>query len=155
MVEVVINNEQDKIEITPVVEETIRKVAEEMVRQENFLLDCEVSITLVENDEIHALNREYRNVDRPTDVLSFPLWEEGEPQKGDFVLLGDIVISAEKSLEQAKEYGHSFLREVAFLTAHGMLHLLGFDHETEEEHEIMRQKEEAVLEKLSLTRQVN
>ena len=99
---------------------------------------CELSVTLTDDEGIRALNREYRGVDRPTDVLSFPMYafEDGDlpPKEGDFTL-GDVVISVERAKEQAAKYGHTIRREIAFLTVHSILHLLGWDHETSEQDE--------------------
>lgn len=157
-----IANEQDKIEVTADIEDVIKRVAEEVTRLEECNFDSEVSVTLVDNEQIHALNREHRSIDRPTDVLSFPMLEFDEngeaddcgfDMDGELVLLGDIVISMERAAEQAEEYGHSLVREVGFLTAHSMLHLLGYDHVDDPEGErIMREKEELVLQKLGITR---
>jgi len=136
----------------------LERVARAALASEGWT-DAEVSIVLTDDEEIHALNRDYRGVDRPTDVLSFPLLEgedgavrldaypEGEP-----VALGDIVISLERAREQADEYGHSLSRELAFLTVHGILHLLGYDHDTHERERVMRAKEEAILDSLDLRR---
>ena len=108
----------------------------------------EVSVSFVDNEEIRELNREYRNVDSPTDVLSFPMEEDS---LGLFTpLLGDIVISLERALEQSKEYGHSFEREIAYLTAHSMFHLLGYDHMTNEDKKVMREKEKSVMKTLKI-----
>ena len=115
---------------------------------EDFGRRAEVSVTFTDNEKIHALNREYRNVDRPTDVLSFPLSDgEDYDTDGDAVLLGDIVISLERAQTQAEEYGHSFEREVAFLTVHSMLHLLGYDHETspEDERDMFARQDEILI----------
>lgn len=160
--ETVIANEQDKIEVTADIEDVIKRVAEAVTELEECDFDSEVSVTLVDNEQIHALNREHRNIDRPTDVLSFPMLEFDEngeaddcgfDMDGELVLLGDIVISMERAAEQAEEYGHSLVREVGFLTAHSMLHLLGYDHVDDPEGErIMREKEELVLQKLGITR---
>jgi probable rRNA maturation factor len=114
-----------------------------VLKHENHEKPCEVSVTVVGDEEIHELNKEYRGVDSPTDVLSF--------QSGD-VLLGDIVISIETARLQANEYGHSIEREVAFLTVHGMLHLLGYDHSNKKDEDIMFKKQEQVLENLKITR---
>jgi probable rRNA maturation factor len=103
----------------------------------------EVSVTIVNDEEIHRLNREYRGIDAPTDVLSFELGGE---------LLGDIVISIETAVRQAKEYGHSLEREIAFLTIHGMLHLLGYNHELKTDERIMFAKQDEILQKLGLLR---
>ncbi len=106
--------------------------------------EYEVSLSLVDNEEIQLLNHQYRGKDYATDVLSFPLVEDDFPP-GEEKLLGDIVISVEKALEQAEEYGHSFQREMAFLVVHSMFHLMGYDHEDELSRAEMRSKEEAVL----------
>lgn len=114
-----------------------------------------VSVTLVDNPTIHELNREHRNVDRPTDVLSFSQLEGEELAAlppGEPVPLGDLVISLERCQEQAADYGHSFERELGFLVAHGMLHLLGFDHQTPEEEAEMMAKTEEVMAELGLAR---
>ena len=118
---------------------------------------CEVSVTFTDNEGIHKLNLQFRGVDRPTDVLSFPLFDyEGESEEPPIDelmgMLGDIVISLETANEQAGKYGHSFEREVAFLTVHSMLHLLGYDHETGEEDEIdMRRRQREIMENLGLS----
>ncbi|RGS72971.1 rRNA maturation RNase YbeY [Mitsuokella sp. AF21-1AC] len=116
----------------------------------------EVSITLTNNAYIHELNREYRGIDRPTDVLSFALNESEEPEvKGgvDLNVLGDLVISVERAEEQAAEYGHSVKREMAFLTVHGMLHLLGYDHMEEADRLEMEAEQRFVMEKLGIRRE--
>lgn len=117
--------------------------------------DAELSVVLCDNAYIHELNKTYRNIDRPTDVLSFALNEgEEEGYDGpDTKLLGDIVISLDKTLEQADEYGHSFERELAYLTVHGMLHILGYDHMTDEDKTEMRKEEEFVLHRLGFVRE--
>lgn len=109
---------------------------------------CEVSVTFTDNEGIRAINREYRNLDKPTDVLSFPLFESnGAGTK----MLGDIVLSLEKCRAQAEEFGHSFERECAFLTVHSTLHLLGYDHETGEEDETdMRERQSAIVAAMGL-----
>jgi probable rRNA maturation factor len=143
-----IDNRQDKVEIDENIYDILKEVIKECLILEGKSLNYEISLSFVDNKEIRALNREYRNVDRETDVLSFPMGEE------DFLvplpLLGDIIISAEKALEQSKEYGHSLLREISYLTAHSMFHLLGYDHMEEDEKEIMRQKEKDVMKKLKI-----
>ena len=117
--------------------------------------DVELSVVLCDNTYIHELNKTYRNIDRPTDVLSFALNEgEEEGYDGpDTKLLGDIVISLNKTREQADEYGHSFERELAYLTVHGMLHILGYDHMTDEDKTEMRKEEEFVLHRLGFVRE--
>ena len=135
--------------------------------QEKCPYECEVSLTLVDNESIHQINQEFRQIDAATDVLSFPavpftepagyeILEDGcddcfHPETGELVL-GDIVISVERAMTQAEEYGHSIKREIAFLIAHSMLHLLGYDHMTPSEAAIMEKKQEQVLESLHITR---
>lgn len=135
--------------------ERIRRVATRVMEAEGR--DADVDITLVDDESIRELNREYRGKDAPTDVLSFSLLEDGGEEPyivGDpaFNLLGDVVISVETAARQAEEYGHSLERELGFLTAHGVLHLLGYDHGTPEEEERMQQKAESVLASLGLHR---
>ena len=163
MTEIFIENEQDKISVSQEIENTIKKVCEEALRYENCDFDAEISITLTDNENIRGLNREHRGIDKPTDVLSFPMLsfdEDGNIDEADFdfdgelLMLGDIVISLERAAEQARELGHSFIREVAFLTAHSMLHLLGYDHEeSHEDDELMCQKQEEILTNLQITRE--
>ena len=125
--------------------------------QLGFTRDCELSVTLTDDAHIHALNREYRGVDRSTDVLSFPMYSfaDGDepPEEGEFTL-GDVVISVERAEAQAKEYGHSMRREIAFLMVHSILHLLGWDHETSPEDErAMFAKQDEIMEKLGIGRE--
>ena len=149
--DIFIKNEQDIIEVTPDLKKLMVTAVAESLKYEEFPDKCEVSITLVDNEEIHALNCEYRGVDRPTDVLSFPIFDEDD--MGGKTILGDIVLSLERAREQAEEFGHSFEREVAFLTVHSMLHLLGYDHVNGGIESVrMREKEETVLTKLGLKR---
>lgn len=133
----------------------LNKAINEAVRLSDGSEEAEVSLLLVDNQRIHALNLEYRGVDRPTDVLSFALQEEmkEEPEiEEEDEMLGDIVISVERARDQAQEYGHSFEREIVYLAVHGTLHLLGFDHEEENDQQEMRSKEEEVMAKLKLER---
>ena len=110
-------------------------------------------MTIVDNDRIRELNREYRNIDRATDVLSFPLNERSEILSGTAdAELGDIVISMEKAISQAGEYGHSVDRELAFLAVHSTLHLLGYDHESEDEEKDMFARQEKILADMGLSR---
>ena len=116
---------------------------------------AEVSVTLTDDAHIHVINREYRNVDRPTDVISFALTESEEPEiiGGEtHEVLGDLIISLERMRAQAAEYGHTELRELSFLTVHGMLHLLGYDHMEEGERLEMEEEQRAVMEELGITR---
>lgn len=136
-------------------EKLINSVIAESLRYEGVSDNCEISVTIVDNDEIHSINLKHRGIDRPTDVLSFPLIDfekEPLPDDGSKIYLGDIIISIEKAEEQAKEYGHSLDREIGFLTAHSMLHLLGYDHMVEDEEKIMFKKQEEILNNLNLRR---
>ena len=154
MVELILENEQDKEELTPEIEKAIKDVCVAVMEEEECDFDAEISVTLVDNDTIRSINKEQRDIDRATDVLSFPMLEfDEDDMDGELVMLGDIVISMERAREQANEFGHSFLREVAFLTAHSMLHLLGYDHVDDKEgEEIMCEKQERVLTSLGITR---
>lgn len=145
---VLIKNDQKKIKMTPDLRRLVKRAVLAVLDFEDFGRRAEVSVTFTDNERIHELNREYRNVDRPTDVLSFPLSDgEDYDTDGDAVLLGDIVISLERAQTQAEEYGHSFEREVAFLTVHSMLHLLGYDHETspEDERDMFARQDEILI----------
>ncbi|OLA55989.1 MAG: rRNA maturation RNase YbeY [Firmicutes bacterium CAG:272_52_7] len=145
---VLIKNDQKKIKMTPDLRRLVKRAVLAVLDFEDFGRRAEGSVTFTDNEGIHALNREYRNVDRPTDVLSFPLSDgEDYDTDGDAVLLGDIVISLERAQTQAEEYGHSFEREVAFLTVHSMLHLLGYDHETspEDERDMFARQDEILI----------
>ena len=142
-------------------EEIIKKVVQQCFKEEN-MEDSKlyISITLTTPEHIHEINKQYRNVDRATDVLSFPMFEKEEIDnkiaKHDFEhedVLGDIVISIEQVEKQAKEYVHSFEREFAYMLVHGFYHLMGYDHIKEEDKVIMRPKEEKVLEKLGIRRE--
>ena len=115
---------------------------------------CEISVTFVDMEEIHELNKEYRDVDRPTDVLSFPQFydlEEEIPEVGE-ICLGDVVICKDKAAEQAEEFGHSFEREIIYLFVHSVLHLLGYDHMEDDEKACMRAREEQIMEHLGVLR---
>ena len=133
----------------------IEKVISEALRYEGVNDNTEVSVTIVDNEEIRKINNKFRNIDRATDVLSFPLIDfdnESLPDDGSKIYLGDIIISIERAMEQAKEYGHSIDREIGFLTAHSMLHLLGYDHMVPEEEKEMFAKQEEILNNLGLRR---
>lgn len=151
-------NRQDKLPVTGELEEKILKVAQLVLDKEQVDPAWEVSVVLVDDEQIRELNRDFRRVDRATDVLSFAYREEQE-EEPDVVdpaaeedVLGDIVISLERARAQAEEYGHAFAREVGFLVVHGMYHLLGYDHMSPEDEAVMRAKEEAVLQELGLVR---
>lgn len=156
VVKVVISNRQKKVKIPSGIRLLLRKACNAVLLLENFNEPCEISVSFIDNEEIHSLNKQYRGKDSATDVLSFPLGENGQydiDQDSGNLLLGDVVISMEKAMEQAQIYGHSLQREVAFLTVHSVLHLLGYDHENGGLEAVkMREKEEAVMVKLGLPR---
>lgn len=149
-------NEQDKLPVTYKLKMLMRTAVDATLDHEQYNNDCEVSLTFTDNQGIRALNRTYRNIDHPTDVLSFPLTdysgESDEPVADEPVVsLGDIVISLEKAQEQADTYGHSFEREVAFLCVHSMLHLLGYDHEAGGADEAdMRARQHKIMDEMGL-----
>lgn len=146
--EVFIDNRQDKIEIDSEVDEIVRKVIDECLNVEGQSKEFEISVSFVDNLEIRNLNRDYRNVDSATDVLSFPMSDD--LQKNYTSLLGDIVISLERALEQSVEFGHPLKREIAYLTAHSMFHLLGYDHISPDKKKVMREKEKLVMRNLGI-----
>lgn len=158
--EIYINNEQNDVVLTKELENLINTVVNAALNYEKAENDMEVSVYLTDNDNIQVLNREHRGKDMPTDVLSFPMleFENGEmiDDVGDYfddvLILGDIIISVERAISQAEEYGHSFERELGFLLCHSVLHLLGYDHEDEDERAVMREKEEAILDSINLKR---
>lgn len=162
---IILENEyQEPIDIP--YEKIAKEVVEAAIDYVSCPFECEVNLLLVDNAAIHQINKEQRNIDRPTDVLSFPMAEYSspadftgmeddpmlfDPENGEF-LLGDIVVSMDKVKEQAESYGHSREREYAFLIAHSMLHLFGFDHMEEEERKDMEEKQEEILIKTRYTR---
>lgn len=152
-VRVIITDAQKTVKIPTGLRMQIRRTCIAALRNEEFRGSAEIAVTFVDNQEIHRLNLKFRNTDSDTDVLSFPLGEDGvydvNPQTG-ASLLGDVVISMEKAQEQAELFGHSFEREVCYLTVHSVLHLLGYDHMTPEEKRVMRSKEEAVMQLIGL-----
>ena len=156
---VLITNSQKAIKVPSGLRILIRRACNAVLEYEHFDDPAEISVTFVDNNRIHELNKEYRDKDSATDVLSFPLGENGEydiDEDNGCKLLGDIVISMERAMEQAELYGHSLQREVAYLTVHSMLHLLGYDHEAGGLEAVrMREKEEAVLIQLGLPRTVS
>ena len=155
-IKVIITNDQKEIKIPTGVRMLIRRCCNAVLINEHFEGSAEISVRFVDDEIIHELNREYRHVDRSTDVLSFPLGENGVYDINHDTgakILGDIVISMQHAVMQAELYGHSLQREIAFLTVHSMLHLLGYDHEAEGLERVrMREKEEAVLTQLGLNR---
>lgn len=153
---VMIRNNQRAVKIPVGLRLLIRKCCQAVLLTENFGSDAEVSVSFVDNAEIRRLNRIYRDKDKSTDVLSFPLGENGVYDVNNETgasLLGDVVISMETAVKQAHIYGHSLEREVGFLTVHSMLHLLGYDHETSAlDAAKMHEKEELILESLGISR---
>lgn len=161
-----LDNRQNLVKITEELEYSIKEVIEHALREEKVNLPCEVSIIFVDNDCIRDINSKNRNIDKITDVLSFPMLEyppgkvfkdvymdyefQPEDMDGGKLILGDIAISLEKAEEQSREFGHSFLREVCYLTVHSLLHLLGYDHMKDEDKKIMRSREEEILQKFKL-----
>lgn len=141
-------------------EKTIKTVIEKCFKEEKLEnAKLTITITLTTPNVIHEINKQYRNVDRPTDVLSFPMFEKDELdekiENQDFEhedILGDVIISIEKVREQAREYGHSFERELSYMVVHGFYHLIGYDHMEEAEKQIMRAKEEKILNELRIVR---
>jgi probable rRNA maturation factor len=135
----------------------IERIIKFTAEKENIMEQSEVSITFVSNERIQEINREYRDKDTPTDVISFAMEELGEGEVeliGEEMprILGDIIISVPKAKEQANEYGHSFIRELGFLAVHGFLHLLGYDHMTKEEEEVMFTRQREIFDEYGLTR---
>lgn len=158
--------EESEIILPIACKEIAEEVIEASLDYEQFPYEAEVELLLTDNAAIQEMNKEFRNIDRPTDVLSFPMIEYEQAGEFDFLdtaedcfdpesgeaMLGNIVISKEKVLEQAEEYGHSVKREFAFLVAHSMLHLLGYDHMEDEERKVMESKQKEILENLGITR---
>lgn len=152
------------------IKELVEAVMEETLQMENCPYEAQVNLLITDNQEICEINRQYRQINSPTDVLSFPMIDfdkeagfsvvEGreadyfDPESGE-LLLGDIIISEDKVREQSEKYGHSLKREFAFLMAHSMLHLCGYDHMTEQEAQIMEQKQEKILTTLGITRDID
>lgn len=142
-----------------VTEGWLERIVGQCLSYENIDYGCEVGVTFVDDEAIRMLNREHRNIDRKTDVLSFPMLSDVrsvektdiDPETG-LVYLGDVVISVETAMRQAEEFGHSLEREIAFLTVHSMMHLMGYDHICESDRRIMRTHEEAVLDELNIKR---
>ena len=163
MIQFIIEDEQDKLEFTEELEEIVQRAVMttlETVGADDET-DFEVSILITDNEGIHEINKEYREIDAPTDVLSFPILEfdedgvmieESGDYDGELLLLGDIVLSLERAKAQAEEYGHSIEREVGFLTVHSTLHLLGFDHMEEPFTSVMRAREKEIMDIMDLHR---
>ena len=163
-----IDNRQNKIEVTEELEAVIRDVIEYTLKEEKLFIDNEVSVIFIDNEEIKQINFEQRGIDKVTDVLSFPMlhypenkvfkdvyidyeFDQSELYDGKLVI-GDVALSLEKSKEQSEEFGHSFIRECAYLTVHSILHLLGYDHMEEVPKNIMRKREEEILNNFKISR---
>lgn len=163
-----VDNRQEKIEASEEFIESLKKVINFALKEEEVDLECEVSLLFVDNEEIREINNDTRQIDRETDVLSFPMLDYENKQvfkecykdhqfsesdfDGEELVLGDIVLSLEKALEQSKEYNHSFEREASYLVVHSVLHLLGYDHMEDDDKVIMRKREEELLGELKILR---
>lgn len=149
----IINFEPETLQIEEKILSEIQRAAD-VVGELYGVENCELSITLTDDKNIHALNKKYRNIDRPTDVLSFAFRESEEPEilNAEIEILGDIIISLERAKIQAEEFGHSYLREVIFLEVHGLLHLLGYDHIAENDRIEMETEQKFVMDKLGIGR---
>ncbi len=163
-----VDNRQEKIKVTDEFVEKLENVINFALKEEEVSVDCEISMLFVDNEEIREINNETRGIDRATDVLSFPMLDYQDKKvfkemykdnnfditfmDGEELVLGDIVLSLERALEQSREYNHSFERESCYLVVHSVLHLLGYDHMEEDDKKIMRKREEDILGKLYITR---
>jgi len=163
-----LDNRQDKIEMTEELENKIEDIIEYTLKEEGVNIPFEISIIFIDNKEIRKINKEQRDIDKATDVLSFPMldYEDGKIFKEMYLdyefnfcdlnegnlVLGDMALSLEKATEQADEYGHSFIREVMYLVVHSILHLLGYDHMEEKDKVLMRKREEEILNKFNINR---
>lgn len=163
-----VDDRQDKIEVTDEFIKKLESVISFALKEEEVYINCEISMLFVDNEEIRDINNETRGIDRSTDVLSFPMLDYDNKKvfkemykdnnfdatfmDGEELVLGDIVLSLERTLEQSKEYNHSFEREACYLVVHSVLHLLGYDHMEDEDKKIMRRREEEILGKLDITR---
>ena len=144
------NNTSEELDLDLITEKA-QKTIKEVLRVEKIEENVEVSLSIVDKDQIHILNRDYRDVDRPTDVLSFPMDEEGFDNEGNpILLLGDIVICLDVAKEQAADFGHSLEREIMYLICHSTLHLLGYDHIEEADKRQMRSKEKEIMKNLGV-----
>lgn len=157
MIKVYFENDQKKMRVGRGIRSLVCNAALATLEYEDFAYPAEISVTFTDDEKIRTLNRDYRAKDASTDVLSFPMYDfvggEVPELDGEAVMLGDVVISLEHAEAQAKEFGHSFEREVAFLTVHSVLHLLGYDHEISElDDEDMRERQREIMEMLGLPR---
>ncbi|AVK49891.1 MULTISPECIES: rRNA maturation RNase YbeY [Clostridium] len=163
-----VDNRQNKVEASEKLIERLTEVIEFALKEEEVNMKCEISLLFVDNNEIKEINNETRGINRETDVLSFPMLEYEDKKvfkdmykdykfsqfdfDGDELVLGDIVLSLEKALEQSKEFNHSYEREASYLVVHSVLHLLGYDHMEDDDKIIMRSREEDILNKLNIIR---
>ncbi|NSB16840.1 rRNA maturation RNase YbeY [Clostridium beijerinckii] len=163
-----VDNRQNKVEASEKLIERLTEVIEFALKEEEVNMKCEISLLFVDNNEIKEINNETRGINRETDVLSFPMLEYENKKvfkdmykdykfsqsdfDGDELVLGDIVLSLEKALEQSKEFNHSYEREASYLVVHSVLHLLGYDHMEDDDKIIMRSREEDILNKLNIIR---
>lgn len=148
---VLVNNLQKEMAVEESLIELLSRAVGAVLKEQGFGEEAEVSLVFVDDAYIQGLNNQYRGVDSPTDVLSFAMLEgEIAPGEEEEIILGDVVISLETAGRQAREFGHSFHREVAYLTVHGVLHLLGYDHQEEGKRRRMRQREEEILTRFNL-----
>ncbi|WP_238860493.1 MULTISPECIES: rRNA maturation RNase YbeY [unclassified Clostridium] len=163
-----VDNRQNKVEASEKLIERLTEVIEFTLKEEEVNMKCEISLLFVDNNEIKEINNETRGINRETDVLSFPMLEYEDKKvfkdmykdykfsqsdfDGDELVLGDIVLSLEKALEQSKEFNHSYEREASYLVVHSVLHLLGYDHMEDDDKIIMRSREEDILNKLNIIR---
>ena len=147
--DIYIDNRQEEISLDKDIDQLLEKAIYESLKVEGRDKNYEVSISFVNNEEIRELNRNYRGVDSETDVLSFPLEDDFGLE---LAFLGDIIISLERALEQAEDFGHSLERELVYLTVHSMFHLMGYDHLSEEDKSLMRGKEKQVMRNLNIFR---
>jgi len=163
-----IDNRQDKIEVSPELETTIKDVIEYTLKEEELIIDNEVSVIFIDNEEIKKINLKHRGIDKVTDVLSFPMLDypgskvfkdvyvnynfDQSDLYDNKLVIGDVALSLEKATEQSEEFGHTFIRECAYLTVHSVLHLLGYDHIEENEKNVMRKREEEILSNFKISR---
>ena len=154
-IRVIIHNDQKEVKIPTGLRMLVRRCCNAVLRLEEFGAPAEISVTFVDLDEIHELNKQYRGVDKPTDVLSFPQFDDLEEEIPEVceICLGDVVICEQKAREQAEEFGHSFERELVYLFTHSVLHLLGYDHMEDDEKKAMREREEEIMKQIGLMRQ--
>lgn len=165
-----IDNEQEKIEPSEEFKEKLSEMIDFALKEEEVKVPYEISLLFVDNEGIHEINKEQRGIDKVTDVLSFPMLDypngkvfkdaykgyefKAEDLDGDLLVLGDIVLSLERAKEQSVEFGHSYMREACYLVIHSVLHLLGYDHMKDDEKILMRQREEYILDKFNINREL-